>query len=307
MRILVTGGLGFIGSQIVDRYIELGHSVAVIDDLSTGRKIFLNPKATFYQVDIRDKQAISQIFEKEKPEVLNHHAAQMDVRKSVADPIFDAEVNILGLLNLLENGRKNNLKQVIFASSGGTVYGDCETVPTPETESTQPVSPYGISKLSSEHYLHFYTRTYQINRAILRYGNVYGPRQNPHGEAGVIAIFCQKMLRGEQPIINGDGTQQRDFVFVGDIVEANSKALDSKESFTVNIGTGVGTDVNKIYKELVKLTGTNLKDIHGPQKPGEQKVSILDAHKAHSTLGWQPLTTLEQGLAQTVEFFQNEI
>lgn len=195
MKILVTGGAGFIGSHIVDAYIKLGHEVIVIDDLITGQKDNLNPKAKFYQADITDRQAIKKIFKTEKPEILNHHAAQMDVRKSVNDPVFDAKTNILGFLNLMEEGRNISLKKVIFASTGGAIYGDADIIPTPENYPTNPVSPYGISKLTSEHYLYYYHWLYKINYCVLRYSNVYGPRQNPHGEAGVVAIFIKKNVK----------------------------------------------------------------------------------------------------------------
>ncbi len=306
MKILVTGGAGFIGSHIVDEYIKLGHEVGVIDNLSTGKREYVNPQAQFFQTDIQEKKEIQNIFTTFKPEILNHHAAQMDVRKSVADPLNDAQINILGLITLLEAGRINNLKQVIFASSGGAVYGDTEILPTSETYLPQPASPYGVSKLASEFYLHFYFRTYSIGYVALRYGNVYGPRQNPHGEAGVVAIFTQKILRGEQPVINGDGSQSRDFVYVSDIVSANKAALLYKGNLIVNIGTGRATDVNQIYRELSSLTHTNTPEIHGPVKLGEQKMSLLDIKKAYKELRWKTQIDLNEGLKSTVAFFQNE-
>lgn len=306
MKILVTGGAGFIGSHLVDRYIELGHSVVIVDNIYTGQKHFLNSKASFYEVDIRDRAKIAHIFAKEKPEVLNHHAAQMDVRKSVSEPEFDAQVNIIGLINLLEEGRKNGLKKVLFASSGGAVYGDADVLPTSESYPTRPASPYGISKLASEYYLDFYYQTYKIPYTALRYGNVYGPRQNPHGEAGVIAIFTKKMLKGEVPIINGDGEQSRDFVYVSDLVEANVKALDMQNPLKVNIGTGISTSINDIFDILVKLTGVNFSQKHGEGKPGEQRISMLDATLAQKQLGWKSQTSISEGLKKTVEFFLHE-
>ena len=306
MKILVTGGAGFIGSHIVDRYITLNHEVVIIDDFSTGRKDFINPKAIFYQVNIRNRDQIAQILQKEKPEILNHHAAQMDVRKSVAEPQFDAEVNIIGLLNLLEEGKNNGLKKVIFASSGGAVYGDTEVIPTPESHPTHPASPYGVSKICCEYYLGFYKQTYGIEYIALRYGNVYGPRQNPHGEAGVVAIFTQKMLKGEQPIINGDGEQARDFVYVGDIVDANVAALQYSKSISVNIGTGRSTTVNTLFDRVGVLSKTTFSKNHGPAKPGEQKISVLDSDLATQVLGWKPSVSLDEGLQKTIDFFIHE-
>ena len=305
MKILVTGGAGFIGSHIVDRYIELGHEVVIIDNLSTGQKKFIHPKAVFYEVDIRDRKEIATIFSREKPLVLNHHAAQMDVRKSVADPIFDAEVNIIGFLNLLESGRHHGLTRVIFASSGGTVYGDAEKVPTLETSPTRAISPYGISKLTGEYYLNFYNKTYGMVTTSLRYGNVYGPRQNPHGEAGVVAIFTKSMLSGKTPTIYGDGLQSRDFVYVGDVVDANAKALIGP-SLTVNIGTGQPSTVNQIFTEIAQLTGFSKQPVFGPPRAGEQRQSLLDIHKAYQKMAWKPQVSLHDGLKKTVAFFKNE-
>jgi len=302
----MTGGAGFIGSHIVDRYIDLGHQVVIVDNLVTGYKKFINPQATFYEVDVRNKDQITDIFTREKPEVLNHHAAQMDVRKSVADPVFDADVNIIGLINLMEAGKNAGVKQVIFASSGGAVYGDAEVLPTPETYPTQPASPYGISKLTSEYYLHFYSQAYGIRYVALRYGNVYGPRQNPHGEAGVVAIFTKKLLAGDTPVINGDGLQIRDLVYVGDIVEANVKALVCNKNLKVNIGTGKETNVNEIFAQLVHLTRSSAKETHGVAKKGEQRKSVLDTSLAKKEFGWESATSFSEGLIRTVEYFKNE-
>jgi len=304
-KILVTGGAGFIGSHIVDRYLDLGHEVVIIDNLVTGKRENVNPKARFYEVDICNKKAVDNVFSKEKPHILNHHAAQMDVRKSVADPIYDAQANIIGLLNLLESGINNGLKKIIFASSGGVVYGDAEQLPTREDyEPKHPLSPYGVAKLTSEHYLYFYYKNYRLPYVALRYANVYGPRQNPHGEAGVVAIFSQKLLDQKQPIINGDGLQTRDYVYVGDVVNANVLAMEKDISGAFNIGTGEETNVNEIYNLLVKLTSTNFPETHGPAKPGEQKRSCLDTKLAKKILDWQPKVKLEEGLAETVDFFK---
>lgn len=307
MKILVTGGAGFIAGHIVDAYVKAGHDVAVIDDLSTGKKENLNPKARFYQVDVQDVAAVREVFQKERPEVLNHHAAQMDVRRSVADPVFDARVNLIGLLNLMEQGHANGLRRVIFASSGGTVYGEQEAWPAPESHKTEPLCPYGVAKLASERYLYFYKMTYDIPYLALRYANVYGPRQDPHGEAGVVAIFSEKLLRGEEPVINGDGKQTRDYVFVGDVVRANVLALQSEHGGALNIGTGIETDVNMLFAELRKQIGSPAPEKHGPAKAGEQRRSVLDARAAGEVLGWKPQVSLAEGLRQSIEFFRHRV
>lgn len=305
MKIIVTGGAGFIGSHIVDKYIKLGHEVYIIDNLSTGKKENINPKADFYSFDIRDEDKIVSFFEKVKPDLLNHHAAQLDVRKSVADPVYDAEVNIIGLLNLLEAGRKNGLKKVIFASSGGVVYGDAQIIPTAEDyQPLTPVSPYGVAKLASENYLYYYFKACKLPFIALRYGNVYGPRQDPYGEAGVVAIFTEKLLRGEQPIINGDGKQTRDYVFVDDVVSANILSLDSPFIGSVNIGTGIESDVNSIFHLLVKLTGSKALEKHGYPKIGEQRRSVLNIAHAKKLLNWYPKFNLSEGMKKTVDFFR---
>jgi UDP-glucose 4-epimerase len=303
MKVLVTGGAGFIGGHVADAYLAAGHDVVVIDDLSTGRRGNLNPKARFYQVDIRSNE-VADILAREKPQVLNHHAAQMDVRRSVADPVFDAQVNLVGLLNVLEHGRQNGLQRVIFASSGGTVYGDQDNYPGLESDRTDPVSPYGVAKLATEKYLHFYRLTYGMSYVALRYANVYGPRQNPHGEAGVVAIFTLKMLHGEKPVINGDGKQSRDYVFIQDVVRANVLALDADYSGCLNIGTGIETDVNQLFGMLRELIGSDAPESHGPAKPGEQARSVLDPRLAAEKLGWRPQSDLRDGLRLTVESFR---
>lgn len=305
MKILVTGGAGFIASHVVDAYINLGHDVVVVDNLSSGKKEFINKKAKFYQADIRDRDKISRIFVKERPEVINHHAAQISVRNSVEDPLNDAEVNLLGLLNLLEEGRKIGVKKIIFASSGGVVYGEATNIPTPEDYNPlQPLSPYGVSKLASEYFLHVYQKMYKMPYIALRYSNVYGPRQNPHGEAGVVAIFSLKLLKGGNPIINGDGKQTRDYIYVGDVVEANKIALTSSEIGSFNIGTGIETNVLEIYQNIKEITGTSASAKHGPAKSGEQKRSVLSFQKARKILGWEPKVILKEGLKKTVEYFR---
>jgi UDP-glucose 4-epimerase len=303
MRILVTGGAGFIGSHIVDAYIHAGHEVFVVDDLSTGKRENINPRAHFAQADIQDI-AIRQLIVKEHIEVLNHHAAQMDVRRSVADPLFDARVNILGLLNVLEGAREAGTKKVIFASSGGTVYGEQEVFPASEDHPTHPISPYGISKRAGEHYLHFYAVQYGIPYLALRYANVYGPRQDPHGEAGVVAIFTLRLLSGEQPVINGDGQQTRDYVFVGDVARANLAALQAEYTGPLNIGTSVETDVNQLFAHLRALTNSIAPETHGPVKPGEQRRSVLAWDRAATILNWRPEVSVEEGLRQTVAYFR---
>jgi len=308
MKILVTGGAGFIASHIVDAYIDLGYEVVVVDNLFSGRREFVNKKAKFYQADIRDRDKISFIFTKEKPEVINHHAAQISVRDSTEDPINDAQINILGFLNLLEEGRKIGIKKVIFASSGGVVYGEAEKLPTPEDYSPlKPISPYGITKLASEYYLNFYYQTYKIPYLALRYSNVYGPRQNPYGEAGVVAIFTLKLLKNESPIINGDGLQTRDYLYVGDVVRANKIALVSSVVGSFNIGTGIETNVLEIYQSIKKIIGVNIHAKHGPPKKGEQKRSCLDTTSAVKFLNWKAKVSLQEGLKKTVEYFKKNL
>ncbi len=305
MKILVTGGCGFIASHIVDAYVDLGHEVVVVDNLSTGNKSFLNPKAKFYQADIRDKTKIQNIVTSEKPEVVNHHAAQISVRSSVENPIEDAQINLLGLLNLLEAGRTSGVKKIIFASSGGVVYGEAAVLPTPESyQPLQPLSPYGVAKLASELYLNFYCQTYGISYVALRYSNVYGPRQNPHGEAGVVAIFSRKLFKGEKPVINGDGKQTRDYIFVKDVVEANKLALTANKNGAFNIATGKETDVNMIFQLIKKAVGSSISPVHGQAKKGEQKRSCLDITYARHELGFSPQYDLTKGLAETVDYFK---
>lgn len=306
MKILVTGGAGFIASHIVDAYIGLGHDVVVFDNLSTGRIEFINKKAKFYQLDITDRKAVKKVLGKEKPVVINHHAAQISVRNSVDDPVNDCQINLVGLLNLLEEGRVNGLKKIITASSGGVVYGEAEVIPTPENYvPLKPLSPYGVSKLASEYYLYFYHRIYGIPYVALRYSNVFGPRQNPHGEAGVVAIFSQKLLNQEIPVINGDGRQTRDYVFVEDVVVANVSALKIDATGEYNIGTSRETDVNQLFKLIKSAVGTHILATHGKPKAGEQKRSCLNNSKAKKYLKWLPRYTLEQGLAKTVEYFKS--
>jgi len=303
MKILVTGGAGFIGSHVVDAFIELEHEVVVIDNLSTGREENINPRAKFIKMNIEDPKLL-EVFEIEKFDVVDHHAAQMDIRLSVADPVFDATNNILGTINLLQASVKTNVKKFIFISSGGAIYGEQDYFPADENHPTRPLSPYGITKLTGEKYLYFYANTYNLNFISLRYANIYGPRQNPKGEAGVVAIFASKFLAGDQPIINGDGKQTRDYVYVSDVVAANVKALDHENNDYVNIGTGKETDVNVLFHRINIICGGNGEEMHGPAKPGEQLRSVLNNKKAKELFNWEPQVSIEQGLAQTVEYFK---
>jgi UDP-glucose 4-epimerase len=305
VRITVTGGAGFIGSHVVDAYVAAGHEVSIVDDLSTGRADNLNPRARFHQVDLRDRAAVAAAIAEARPEVINHHAAQLDVRRSVADPALDAQINLIGFLNLVEEARAHGLRRVIFASSGGVVYGESARLPAREPDPSEPISPYGVAKLATERYLHYYAHVYGIPSVWLRYANIYGPRQNPHGEAGVIAIFITMLLDGGEPVINGSGTQTRDYVFVGDIVRANLLALESDYSGPLNVGTGLETDVNQLFALLCDAVGHRPPERHGPAKAGEQLRSVLDASRANEVLGWRPETPLAEGLRHTVTWFRD--
>ncbi|RMF61582.1 MAG: SDR family oxidoreductase [Calditrichaeota bacterium] len=304
MKVLITGGAGFIGSHIADRYLEMGHEVVIVDNLVTGQRENIPPAAKFYQVDIVDAEALSSVFQKEKPEIVSHQAAQMDVRKSVEDPVYDATVNVLGGINLMQNCIKYGVKKFIFASTGGAIYGEQDYFPADESHPLRPLSPYGITKLTTEKYLYFYNQTYGLTYTVLRYANVYGPRQNPHGEAGVVAIFTSKILKDEQPIINGDGKQTRDYVYVADVVKANELALKNGDNQIYNVGTGIETDVNTLFRKIVESIGKPVEEVHGPAKAGEQKRSVLDYSKIKKEMGWEPTYTLEKGLQETVAFFK---
>ncbi|HEY5649425.1 MAG TPA: NAD-dependent epimerase/dehydratase family protein [Nitrospiria bacterium] len=306
MKVLITGGAGFIGSHLADRFIQEGHSVVVVDNLATGKKKNLNPQAEFYKVDILSPK-LEKVIRKERPDLISHHAAQMDVRRSVADPLFDAQVNILGFLNVLENAVRYSTRKVIFASSGGAVYGEQETFPATESHPVQPVSPYGISKLAGEKYLHYYQKAAGISYVALRYANVYGPRQDPFGEAGVVAIFSQKTLLNEQPVIYGNGKQTRDYVFVEDVVEAHMAASEDGIQGVFNVGTGVETSVNHLFKNLVEITGSTVKEMYGPERRGEQLRSSLDASRLNKATEWKADHTLKAGLEKTVDFFKTSL
>lgn len=304
MNILLTGGAGFIGSHVVDVYLEQGHQVSVLDDLSHGRRENLPPGVPLYVMDM-SRPEVEDVFAQVRPDVLNHHAAQIDVRKSVADPVEDARTNILGSLNLFQLGLRFGVQKIIFASTGGAIYGEQDLFPADEDHPTRPVSPYGVAKLSVEKYLHFYSAVHGLTSVCLRYANVYGPRQDPLGEAGVVAIFSNKLFSAERPVINGDGRQTRDYVYVGDIAAANGIALHYEQSETFNIGTGIETDVNTICRLLVKHIGAETEPIHGPELPGEQFRSVIDAQKAKRYLGWAPQISLEDGLKRTVDYFRD--
>ncbi|MBM4289298.1 MAG: NAD-dependent epimerase/dehydratase family protein [Deltaproteobacteria bacterium] len=305
-RILVTGGAGFIGSHVADAFLGAGFEVAVVDNLSTGRQENVPVGAQFYPLDIKSRETFDLIC-RWQPHVLVHHAAQMSVRVSVADPVMDAQENILGSLNLFEAAVRAGVERIIFASTGGAMYGDDAPIPAREQDWARPECPYGIAKLAVEHYMHFYQREHGIIPLSLRYANVYGPRQNGLGEAGVVAIFIEKFLDGEQPIINGDGLQTRDFVYVGDVVAANLKALDYSQAGTFNIGTGKETDILTIYLGLQEIIGSSLGPVHGPAKPGEQRRSALESSLARERLGWQPQVSLRDGLTLTVRAFQERV
>ncbi|MFH1597155.1 MAG: NAD-dependent epimerase/dehydratase family protein [Pseudomonadota bacterium] len=302
-RILITGGAGFIGSHLADRLVAAGHEVAVVDNLSTGRREYVPARAQFFPYDIKSREAHGLICHW-RPQVMAHLAAQMSVQASVSDPVADAQDNILGSLNLLQAAALAGVKKIIFASTGGAIYGDEAPLPGREEYLPQPECPYGVAKLAVEHYLHFYHRQYGIVPIALRYANVYGPRQNGQGEAGVVAIFIEKFLAGAQPVINGDGLQTRDFVYVGDVVEANVLALDHPTAGIFNIGTGQETDILTIYLMLQEDAGSPLGPVHGPPKPGEQRRSVLDSARAWEQLGWRPQVGLADGLARTVAAFR---
>lgn len=304
MKILVTGGAGFIGSHVVDTFLAAGHEVVVVDDLSTGRLSNLNPGAKFFQVDIRSPQ-VEDIFMEERPDIVDHHAAQMDVRRSVDNPLFDADVNVLGSIKLIELARKTDVKRFIYISTGGAVYGEPDYLPCDEDHPVNPICPYGASKHTVEHYLYMYQDMYGLDYVVLRYPNVYGPRQDPHGEAGVVAIFTGQMINGDQVVINGDGEQVRDFVYVEDCARANLVVLEAKHTNTIyNLGFGKGTSINEVYSKLRKITDYQLNAKYGPEKTGETRRIYLDASRAQDELGWVPKVGLEQGLEKTVEYFR---
>jgi UDP-glucose 4-epimerase len=303
MKALITGGAGFIGSTVADEFIRQGWDVVIVDNLSVGKRENVNPKATFYQVDIRD-ESLAEVFEKERPDLVDHHAAQVSVLRSVDDPLRDASINVLGSLNVIECSRKYGVKKVIYASSGGAEYGEPAYLPCDEKHPITPMSPYGATKHAPEHYLTMYRQLYGLDFTVLRYANVYGPRQDPLGEAGVIAIFVDRMLRGQPCTIFGNGEQERDFVFVGDLVTANLKAATAGGGIMCNIGTGVGTTVNQVFAELAHAVGYTLPAVHVDAKPGEIFRSYLEASLAAKELGWKAEVSLREGMTRTVEYFR---
>lgn len=305
MKILVTGGAGFIGSHVVDAFIGAGHQVVVVDDLSTGRASNLNTQAKFYQLDIRSPE-MRRVFEIERPQIVDHHAAQVDVRRSVTDPVFDADINILAGIKLLQLSVEFGVRKIIYISSGGAVYGEPEYLPCNEAHPIHPLAPYGASKYTLELYLYLYRQNFGLDYTILRYGNVYGPRQDPLGEAGVVAIFAGQMLHDRQVTINGNGEQERDFVYVGDCARANLLALEQGSGRAYNLASGVGVSINQIFTSLKEITAYQREALYGPAKTGETFRIYLDAERARQELGWEPSVDLEQGLRQTVEHFHLE-
>ncbi len=305
MKILVTGGAGFIGSHVCDLLIGNGHTVSVIDNLSTGKKENLPADTSLYETSIADNDLIS-VLQEVRPDAVVHHAAQISVGASVKDPFYDMDINIRGTLNLLQACVSCSVKKFVFASTGGAIYGEHDYFPADELHPLRPLSPYGISKLAGEKYVYFYHKTYGIDYTVLRYSNVYGPRQDPFGEAGVVAIFSQKMLAGEQPVINGTGEQTRDFVFVKDVARANICAVEQNKPGEFNISTGTETTVNRLFAVIKNITGSKADEVHGSAVPAEQLRSVLSWDKAHAELGWEPAYRLESGLAETLDYFRKK-
>ncbi|HET7753771.1 MAG TPA: NAD-dependent epimerase/dehydratase family protein [Anaeromyxobacteraceae bacterium] len=304
-RVLITGGAGFIGSTIADRFVGAGWEVSIVDDLSSGKRENVPAAARFYPCDVRSAAATDAVL-REKPDVICHQAAQIDVRRSMSDPRHDADVNLGGLLNVMQAAVKaGSVKQVLFASSGGAMYGETDLIPTREDHPARPVSHYGVAKASSELYLGVYAANYGIPYAALRYANVYGPRQDPHGEAGVVAIFSGRLLEGKPCTIYGDGGQTRDYVFVGDVARANLLAAEKGFSGALNVGTGVETDVNRLFALMAAAAGVDSKPQHAEGRPGEQRRSCIDPSAAGKALGWKPEVRLEDGLARTIAFFRD--
>lgn len=304
MKILLTGGAGFIGSHVADELIAKGNRIVIIDNLSTGFEYNINPESKFIKADITDFKKIEEIFAEELPEIVYHFAAQIDVRKSVSDPLFDARTNIMGTLNLIKISNDIKVKKFIFSSTGGAIYGDTDVRPTPENHPEWPLSPYGIAKLATDKFLNYYGEVFGLKYVSLRYGNVYGPRQNPHGEAGVVAIFLNKMLNGGQPVINGDGNQTRDYIYVKDVVKANILSLENMDKIGIyNVGTSIELSVNDLFKEINKNFDNKYKEVHGPAKLGEQKTSCLNYEKIKKDMNFIPETDFGEGIKETYKWF----
>lgn len=305
MKILVTGGAGFIASHVADAYISQGHDVAVLDDLSRGSRRNLNPRARFFQGDIQDRDFVDRVFAELRPQVVNHHAAQMDVRRGVREPLFDARVNILGSLNVLEAAVANRTQRFIYVSTAGAAYGEPESLPVKEDCAINPITPYGISKHTVEHYLFTFSFLYGIEYVVLRYGNVYGPRQSSQGEAGVFAIFSEQILAGIQPVIYGDGSKVRDYVYISDVAQANVCALEKGTNEIFNVASGIPTTDQEVFSATCGLLGQpGLKARYAPKRPGEIDAICLDVSKAERLLGWKARVPLSAGARQTVAFFQ---
>jgi UDP-glucose 4-epimerase len=305
MKILVTGGAGFIGSNVVDALVKDGHEVTVLDNLSTGKEENINPEVKFYNIDLLDIESLEFVFREFKPDIVNHHAAQIDVRKSVEDPAFDAETNMIGSINLFELSINYGVRRIIFSSTGGALYGELENLPANEYTPIEPISPYGVSKYCVENYLNYFKRLYGIERVILRYANVYGPRQDPLGEAGVVAIFVGKILKGETPVIYGDGNQTRDYIYVEDVVQANVLALEGKEGI-YNIGTGRETSVNELINVFSNVLGKEIKPEYAPPRKGEVSRISLNGEKAKKELSFVPKYSLEEGIGKTIDWYKNQ-
>ncbi len=305
-KVLVTGGAGFIGSTLVDKLIDEGHEVIVVDDLSSGKKDYVNPKAKFHKIDICSDK-ISKIFKEEEIDFVYHLAAQIDVRKSVADPEFDNKINVLGGINIIKNCHQYNVKKIIMASTGGAIYGEAEEIPTTESSPTYPVSPYGIHKLTLEKYLNYYYQVYGLNYTVLRFANVYGPRQFKGGEAGVIAIFIDNAVKGLESMQFGDGLQTRDFVYVGDVVNGLFAALNIDCQSEINIGSEIETTLLDIRADIEKAIGEPMKVKEMPAKEGEQRRSCLSYARAKDVLNWEPKVNLEEGIKRTINWAKNNI
>ncbi|MGH9733887.1 MAG: NAD-dependent epimerase/dehydratase family protein [Candidatus Acidiferrales bacterium] len=308
MKIVVTGGAGFIASHVADAYIAAGHDVAIMDDLSRGFRNNVNARARFYQGDVRDREFLESVFQREKPEAVNHHAAQMDVRRGVQEPVFDASVNILGSINLLDACVAHKVQRVVYISTAGAAYGEPKELPVREGDPINPITPYGISKHSVEHYLFTYRVLYGLPYVVLRYGNVYGPRQSSKGEAGVFAIFCERILGGVRPVIYGNGSKIRDYVYIEDVARANVLALERGAGEIFNIANGVATTDYEVFR--VVRDGLGLGDLepdYVPVRPGEIDRIYLDISKAERLLGWKPAVSLEEGARRTVAFFRSRV